>query len=142
MSKVFVNTQEETERLGMKLAKVLKPGSVVALCGDLGAGKTTLTKAIAKGLGITSLVTSPTFTIIHEYKEGRLPFYHFDVYRLDDEEELHELGYEEYFYGDGVSVVEWADRVEGCLPKDAIRIKIFYGDGENERIFHIENIGD
>jgi len=142
MSKVFVKTQEETERLGMKLAKVLKPGSVVALCGDLGAGKTTLTKAIAKGLGITSLVTSPTFTIIHEYKEGRLPFYHFDVYRLDDEEELHELGYEEYFYGDGVSVVEWADRVEGCLPKDAIRIKIFYGDGENERIFHIENIGD
>ncbi len=139
MSKIRVKSKEETEALGMELAQELGPGSVVALFGDLGAGKTTFTKAIAKGLGISDLITSPTFTIIHEYESGRLPLYHFDVYRLGDEEELYELGYEEYFYGSGVTVVEWADRVEACLPEDAIRINISYGDGEDERIFHIDD---
>lgn len=141
MGKVFVLNEYETEKLGIKLAEKLVPGSVVALSGDLGTGKTTFSKAIAKGLGITSLITSPTFTIINEYKEGRLPLYHFDVYRITDEEELYELGYEEYFYGKGVCIVEWADRIEDYLPKDAMRIYISYGEREGERIFEIdENI--
>ena len=98
---------------------------------------------MAKGLGVTELVTSPSFTIIQEYRSGRLPLYHFDVYRIEDEEELYELGYEEYFYGDGVCVVEWADRIESFLPEDTIHIHIEYGAEENERIFQIdENFSD
>ncbi|MFA5636391.1 MAG: tRNA (adenosine(37)-N6)-threonylcarbamoyltransferase complex ATPase subunit type 1 TsaE, partial [Anaerovoracaceae bacterium] len=112
MLEICIKNEKEAEKLGMQLADKLSPGSVVALTGDLGVGKTTLTKAIARGLGITALITSPTFTIIHEYRDGRLPLYHFDVYRIEDEEELHELGYEEYFYGDGVCVIEWADRIK------------------------------
>ena len=143
MLEIYVKNKEEAEELGMKLADRLGPGSVVALTGNLGAGKTTFTKAVAKGLGIAALITSPTFTIIQEYRDGRLPLYHFDVYRLEDGEELYELGYEEYFYGDGICVIEWADRIEDFLPEDAIRIHIAYGDAENERIFQIdENIGD
>jgi len=137
MKEVIVKNEQETEAFGLKLADMLKSGSVVALMGDLGAGKTTLTKAIAKGLGISSAVVSPTFTIIKEYDEGRLPLYHFDVYRINDEEEMFELGYEDYFYGDGVCVVEWADLIEGLLPEDAIRINIEYGSEENERIYQV-----
>ena len=105
------------------------------MSGDLGTGKTAFTRYIAEGLGITETVTSPTFTIIQEYRSGRLPLYHFDVYRVNDEDELFELGYEEYFYGDGVCIVEWADLIEDLLPEDALRIHIDYGEKEDERIF-------
>jgi tRNA threonylcarbamoyladenosine biosynthesis protein TsaE len=141
MKEIVINNEQETMEFGIKLAKQLVPGSVVALTGDLGVGKTTLTKAIAKGLGIHSMVTSPTFTIIQEYKEGRLPLYHFDVYRIMDEEEMYELGYEEYFFGDGVCVVEWADQIEGLLLEDVIRIHIEYGVEENQRIYKFESLG-
>jgi tRNA threonylcarbamoyladenosine biosynthesis protein TsaE len=138
MLEIYVKNEKEAEGLGIQLADKLVPGSVIALTGNLGAGKTTFTKAVAKGLGITDVITSPTFTIIQEYRSGRLPLYHFDVYRIEDEEELYELGYEEYFYGDGVCVIEWADRIEDFLPKDTIRIHIDYGAEENERIFQID----
>jgi tRNA threonylcarbamoyladenosine biosynthesis protein TsaE len=128
-----VNERELTE-YGKSLALELSAGSVVALVGDLGAGKTALSKAIAAGLGITDDVTSPTFTLINEYGGGRLPLYHFDVYRLDDPSDLEELGYEEYFYGRGVTIVEWADLVSDYLPEDAIVIEIKYGEDEDERI--------
>lgn len=135
MLEFYVKSEKEVEELGLVLANRLGPGSVVALSGELGTGKTTFTKAIAKGLGITDLITSPTFTIIHEYKGGRLPLYHFDVYRIDEEEQFHNLGYEEYFYGDGVCVIEWADKIEEYLPVGAMRIRISYGGEEDERIF-------
>jgi tRNA threonylcarbamoyladenosine biosynthesis protein TsaE len=112
---------------GRNLSKSLAAGSVIALEGDLGAGKTTLTKAIAAGLGVTDPVTSPTFTIINEYGGGRLPLYHFDVYRLAGPgayEALDEIGWEEYFYGKGVCVVEWADVIQDVLPPEAVRIRL------------------
>jgi tRNA threonylcarbamoyladenosine biosynthesis protein TsaE len=127
-----MNEQEVTE-YGRALASELTAGAVVALIGDLGAGKTTLSKAIAAGLGVTDDVTSPTFTLINEYDGGRLPLYHFDVYRLEDPADLEELGYEEYFYGRGVTLVEWADLVLDYLPADAIVLELGYGAGDNER---------
>lgn len=139
---IHIDNEEALSAFGRKLAEKLKPGAVVALEGDLGTGKTTLTKAIAKGLGIEDHITSPTFTIIQEYHEGRLPLYHFDVYRLDEEEEFHELGYEEYFYGDGVCVVEWADKVREFLPADRIYISLEYGPSECERYMYIDEGGN
>ena len=126
--------ERETMRFGRRLAESAKPGTVIALTGDLGAGKTTLTKAIAAGLGVQETVTSPTFTIVREYRSGRLPLFHFDVYRVGDIEEMYELGYEEYFYDGGVCVVEWADLIEEILPEDAVKIHITYGENEEERI--------
>lgn len=127
--------EAQTRQFGLELAKRLKKGDVVALTGDLGTGKTALTKYVAEGLGISEPITSPTFTIVQEYPSGRLPLYHFDVYRLGGLEEMDELGYEEYFYGDGVCVVEWADLIEEILPEDALRIEITYGQQEGERIY-------
>ncbi|NLT47249.1 MAG: tRNA (adenosine(37)-N6)-threonylcarbamoyltransferase complex ATPase subunit type 1 TsaE [Clostridiales bacterium] len=138
MLEIYIKNEKEAEELGIQLADKLGPGSVIALTGNLGAGKTTFTKAVAKGLGITDLIVSPTFTIIQEYRSGRLPLYHFDVYRIEDEDELFELGYEEYIYGEGVCVIEWADRIADFLPDHTIHIHIAYGDGENERIFQID----
>jgi len=135
-----LTSQDETRQLGRKLAEKAVPGTVIALTGDLGVGKTTLTKAIAEGLGVEDMITSPTFTIVKEYKGGRIPLYHFDVYRLAgddgmaDPDELYELGYEEYFFGDGVCVIEWADVIEELLPEDAVRINIAYGENEGERV--------
>ena len=107
----------------------------MALTGDLGTGKTTLTKAIAAGLGVTDVITSPTFNIVKQYDSGRLPLYHFDVYRIGDVDEMYEIGYEEYFFGDGVCVIEWADLIEEIIPDDAVRIEIEYGEKEGERIY-------
>lgn len=115
---------EETQELGKQLAQQLQPGSVCALIGDLGVGKTVFTQGIAQGLGITEPVCSPTFTILQVYEEGRMPFYHFDVYRIADPEEMEELGYEEYFYGDGFTMVEWADRIAKLMPACYQRITI------------------
>lgn len=117
------NNERETFQLGYKIGTMLKKGDVISLNGDLGAGKTHLTKGIAAGLGVDDYITSPTFTIVNEYK-GRLPFYHFDVYRIDDIYEMYEIGFDEYLYGDGVCVVEWGDMVEELLPKDKIYIYI------------------
>ncbi len=135
MKTIYINNEKDTEKFGFELAKVLKQGDVIALVGDLGTGKTALTKYIAKGIGIKGVITSPTFTIVKEYNEGRLPLYHFDVYRVEDIDEMYEIGYEEYFFGKGVSIVEWADKIEEIIPKKAKIIFIEYGDNPNERIY-------
>ncbi len=115
---------EETLELGRKFGREAKPGDVCTLVGDLGVGKTVLTQGIAEGLGITEPINSPTFTIVQVYEEGRLPFYHFDVYRIGDIEEMDEIGYEDYFYGDGLTMIEWANLIEEILPKKRKEITI------------------
>ena len=114
---------EETHALGKRLGAEAKPGDVYTLVGDLGVGKTVFTQGIAEGLGITEPVSSPTFTIVQVYEEGRMPFYHFDVYRIGDIEEMDEIGYEDCFYGEGVCLIEWAENVRAVLPKDTIWIR-------------------
>ena len=108
---------EETKALGQKIGTEALPGSVYTLIGDLGVGKTVFTQGIAEGLGITEPICSPTFTIVQVYEEGRMPFYHFDVYRIGDIEEMEEIGYEDYFYGEGVCMIEWANLIEEILPQ-------------------------
>lgn len=132
---VIIKDKKETENFGRKLAENAEPGTVIALIGDLGTGKTALTKAIADGLGVAETITSPTFNIVRQYESGRIPLYHFDVYRIDDIDEMYELGYEEYFFGEGVCVVEWADMIEEIIPEDAIVIRMEYGEKEEERIY-------
>ena len=132
---IYIKNEEETIKFGTELAERLTPGTVIALIGDLGTGKTSLTKSIAAALGIEEIITSPTFNIVKEYDSGRLPLYHFDVYRIGDVDEMYELGYEEYFYGKGVSIVEWADLIEEIMPEDTLTINIEYGEKEGERIY-------
>lgn len=115
---------EETYELGRKLGEAAVPGSVYCLNGDLGVGKTVFTQGFAAGLGIVGAVNSPTFTIVQQYDDGRLPFYHFDVYRIGDISEMDEIGYEDCFYGDGVSLVEWAGLIEELLPEHAVTVTI------------------
>ena len=115
---------EDTFRVGEQLAKDARPGDIYTLDGDLGVGKTIFTKGMAKGLGIEEPVTSPTFTILQDYESGRLPLYHFDVYRIGDPEEMDEIGYEDYFYGQGICLIEWAGLIEELIPKEAVRICI------------------
>ena len=115
---------QETFALGEKLGKTARPGQVYALSGGLGVGKTVFTQGLAAGLGIQGPVCSPTFTILQVYEEGRLPFYHFDVYRIGDVEEMEEIGYEDCFYGQGVCLVEWADLIREILPAQTIRVEI------------------
>ena len=117
-------SEEETFEFARKLAMDASPGDIYTLTGDLGVGKTAFTKGFAAGLGIEEPVVSPTFTFVQVYDEGRLPLYHFDVYRVGDVSEMDEIGYEDYFYGDGVSVMEWADLVEEIIPESAVRITI------------------
>ena len=126
-----LNSSDETLKLGEIIGKSLNPGSIIALVGDLGAGKTVLVKGIAKGLEIQEEPNSPTFVIMNSY-EGRIPLYHFDLYRLSDEEELLGIGYDEYFFGDGVAAVEWADRVEEIFPDHTIKIEINILESVNE----------
>ena len=116
--------EEDTFSFGEELGKKAVPGEIYALCGDLGVGKTVFTKGLAKGLGITESVCSPTFTIVQIYEEGRLPLYHFDVYRIGDPEEMDEIGYEDYFYGEGVCLIEWADLIREILPGQMCRVTI------------------
>lgn len=132
---------EDTVTLGAKLAKGLKPGDVVALIGDLGSGKTVFTKGIARGLGVKDAryVNSPTFVVIKEYK-GRIPLYHFDLYRLDHRTSLDEMNYEEYFYGGGVTVIEWADKIRKILPERYIEVRMSVAD-ESERKIEIVKRG-
>ncbi len=123
MLSVITHSPDETWELARKLAPLLSSGDVINLSGDLGAGKTVFSKGLAVGLGIEEPVTSPTFTLIKEYM-GRLPLYHFDVYRLASPEEMEELGFDEYFYGSGVSVVEWGDKIEELLPDVRLDIRL------------------
>lgn len=115
---------EETFRFGKSLGEKAEKGQVFALDGDLGCGKTVFTQGFAAGLGVSGPVTSPTFTILQIYNDGRLPLYHFDVYRIEDPDEMDEIGYEDCFYGDGVSLVEWAVRIEDLMPEDTVHILI------------------
>ena len=118
------NSTEETTALGIRLGQEAMPGEVYTLVGDLGVGKTVLTQGIAQGLLIDEPICSPTFTIVQVYEEGRLPFYHFDVYRIGDIEEMDEIGYEDYFYGDGLCMIEWANLIEEILPPKRKEITI------------------
>lgn len=117
-------SEKDTYEMGFRLGKEAKKGEIYCLSGDLGTGKTVFTKGFAKGLGIEEPVSSPTFTIVQEYKEGRLPLYHFDVYRIADIEEMEEIGYEDYFYGDGVCFIEWAELIKELLPNSIRNICI------------------
>ena len=118
------NSPEETYALARRLGEEAQPGTVYTLTGDLGVGKTVFAQGLAKGLGITEPVNSPTFTIVQVYDGGRLPFYHFDVYRIGDVEEMEEIGYEDYFYGEGLTMIEWANLIEEILPEHYRRITI------------------
>ena len=118
------NSPEETEQLGITLAKASQEGDVFTLIGDLGVGKTVFTQGFATGLDIDEPICSPTFTIVQVYDTGRLPFYHFDVYRIGDVEEMDEIGYEDYVYGDGVSLIEWANLIEDILPEHYTQVVI------------------
>lgn len=135
---------EETFALGEKIGRQAKPGQVITLVGDLGVGKTVFTKGLAQGLGIMEPVSSPTFTIVQEYRDGRLPLYHFDVYRIGDPEEMEEIGYEDYFYGDGVCLVEWADLIEELIPEQAVWVTIekVLEEGLDYRRIIIEGMGE
>lgn len=140
-----IKSESETVKLAAELAAALSPGDIVAMYGDLGTGKTTFCRAAIRALGVEEAVTSPTFTIVKEY-EGRLPVYHFDVYRVHDEDDLFEIGYEERFFGEGVCFVEWADLIEGLLEdveeNHLYRIRFEYAEEEEGRRIVIEYPGD
>ena len=133
------SSPEETEELGCRLGRCLAPGSVVAYTGDLGAGKTAFTRGLARGLGIGERITSPTFTIVNEYEGGRLPLFHFDMYRLGSSEELFDIGWEDYLARGGVCAVEWSENVSDALDPDTIRVDIRRGETENQRVITLEN---
>ena len=118
------NNEKETFQIGKELGEKAQPGQIFCLNGDLGVGKTVFTKGFAKGLEIEEEVNSPTFTIVQVYDEGRMPLYHFDVYRIGDPEEMYEIGFEDYFYGQGVCLVEWSQLIEELIPEDAIQVVI------------------
>ncbi|NLY76550.1 MAG: tRNA (adenosine(37)-N6)-threonylcarbamoyltransferase complex ATPase subunit type 1 TsaE [Tissierellia bacterium] len=141
MVKIILKNPKESQDFGEKLGRILKGGDVISLTGDLGAGKTTITKAIGKGLEVEEYITSPTFALINQY-EGRVRVYHFDVYRLEGVEDLYDLGFEDYFYSDGVTIVEWGDKIHGLLPEHTIHIQIEKGKELNERIVTISGQGE
>lgn len=116
--------EKDTFELGKSMGANATSGQIITLNGDLGVGKTVFAKGLAAGLGITEDVCSPTFTIVQEYTEGRLPLYHFDVYRIEDEDEMYVIGYEEYFFGEGICLVEWAENISTLIPEDAISVTI------------------
>ena len=121
---IRTHSEKETFELGKRIANAVNPGMVILFYGDLGAGKTVMTKGIAAGIGIAEMITSPTFTIMQEYEGGRMPLYHLDVYRIEDPDEMEEVGLNEYIYGNGLTVIEWAEQIEDILPEDAIKITI------------------
>mgnify|MGYP002581630220 FL=1 len=132
---IYLDNDKETREIGFKLGKLLKPGSIVCLIGDLGAGKTTMTQSLAEALEVDDYITSPTFTIVNEY-EGKMPLYHFDVYRIGCSEEMYDIGFDEYINGEGVCIIEWANIIEDILPDDYLKREmtlIPYGE-EYEKI--------
>lgn len=136
------HNREETFQLGKRLGENAKAGDIYCLSGDLGTGKTVFTQGFAKGLGIKESVSSPTFTIVQEYEEGRYPFYHFDVYRIEDIEEMYEIGYEDYFFGEGVCLIEWSNLIKELLPDKPVEITIEkeLDKGFDYRIIQINNL--
>ena len=134
------NSQTETEALGEMLAEHLKEGAIVAFFGDLGAGKTAFIRGMARGLRIQEPITSPTFTIVNEY-DGRLPLFHFDLYRLSGEDELFEIGFEDYVSRGGICAVEWSERAADCFKSDCICVEMKRGEGDHQRIITIEGGG-
>ena len=134
------NSEGETEDLGRRLGLRLGPGAVVAYTGDLGAGKTAFTRGLARGLDISERVTSPTFTIVNEYEGGRLPLFHFDLYRLGSSDELFDIGWEDYLPRGGVCAVEWSENVADALEEDAIRVDLRRGESDGQRIITIEGV--
>ena len=136
------NSPAETEALGQRLAERLQPGDVIAYTGDLGAGKTAFTRGLARGLGLIVRITSPTFTIVNEYQGGRLPLFHFDMYRLGSSDELYEIGWEDYLARGGVCAVEWSEIVADALEEDCIRVDIRQGETENQRKITVEGVED
>lgn len=143
MKKIKTFSQNETIEVGKTLGRLLKKGDIVCITGDLGTGKTVITKGIAQSLGIKEYITSPTFTIVNEYDQ-KIPLYHFDVYRIADSEEMFEIGFEEYLYGEGIVVIEWADIIKDILPVEVIQITIKKNLelGIDARIIEIAFIGD
>ena len=140
MQQVYItNNAQETEQLGEKLGRVLTPGSVLAYTGDLGAGKTAFTRGLARGLEIPERITSPTFTIVNEYEGGRLPLFHFDMYRLGSSDELFDIGWEDYLVRGGVCAVEWSENVDDVLDSDTIRVDIRRGESDDQRRITITN---
>ena len=134
------NSEGETVDLGRRLGLRLGPGAVVAYTGDLGAGKTAFTRGLARGLDISERVTSPTFTIVNEYEGGRLPLFHFDLYRLGSSDELFDIGWEDYLSRGGVCAVEWGENVADALEEDAIRVDLRRGESDGQRIITIEGV--
>ena len=134
---IITNSPAETEDAGASLAARLEPGSVIAFTGDLGAGKTAFTRGLARGLGVTERVTSPTFTIVNEYEGGRLPLFHFDMYRLGSSDELFDIGWEDYLRRGGICAVEWSENIEDALEEDAVRVDIRRGEYDDQRIITI-----
>lgn len=138
MDRIISKNENETIRAGEQFSQRLKNGHVVALFGDLGSGKTRFAKGISLGLGVKENVTSPTFTIVNEHLDGRIPLYHFDFYRLRTLSELDEIGFDEYVFGDGVCIFEWADMIREKLPQNRFDVHLSLGTDENERIIRIE----
>lgn len=136
----ITHSPEETRLLGGRLADALGGGEVVAFTGDLGAGKTAFVSGMARALGVEERVTSPTFTIVNEYEGGRLPLFHFDMYRLGSADELFHIGWEDYLARGGVCAVEWSENVEEAMEEDAIRVSITRGEEENSRVISIEGV--
>ena len=134
------HSREETQALGARLADALDAGRVVAFTGDLGAGKTAFVSGMARALGVEERVTSPTFTIVNEYEGGRLPLFHFDMYRLGGADELFHIGWEDYLARNGVCAVEWSENVAEAIEPDAVRVSILRGEGDNDRIITIEGV--
>ena len=134
------NSPGETEALGAALAKLLWPGAVVAFTGDLGAGKTAFVRGMAQGLGVAGRVTSPTFTIVNEYEGGRLPLFHFDLYRLASSDELFEIGWEDYLRRGGVCAVEWSENAAGALERDTVRVDLRRGAEDGQRVITIKGV--
>ena len=134
------HSPEDTEDIGARLAEALAPGSVVAFTGDLGAGKTAFTRGLSRGLGIPDRITSPTFTIVNEYEGGRLPLFHFDMYRLGSADELFDIGWEDYLRRGGVCAVEWSENIADALEEDAVRVDIRRGASDQERVITIAGV--
>lgn len=133
MVKIYLENEEKTREIGSKLGELLTPKSVICLIGDLGAGKTTMTQSLARALGVDDYITSPTFTIVNEY-EGKMPLYHFDVYRIGSSEEMYDIGFDEYIDGEGVCIIEWANLIEDILPDEYLYIEMNYKETGREMI--------
>ena len=134
-------SEEQTYSLGKWVGKNLSPGDIILLFGDMGSGKTVLSRGIAHGAAVTGMIPSPTFTIMNTYI-GRMPIYHFDIYRLNEPEELYDLDYEDYFFGNGVSIVEWPERLDYLLPEEYLKVSIYRMQKENSRKIIIEAVGN